>query len=194
MKKSRRLLSVLLALVLVFSVCAVAYATYPQTSTGTVTVLFTHDCSYSDDLGHTWMGYDPDENTLLTGGTANIATLQNCDKSAYLPSTATDPLNGAPSVIDAVLAAQPNYTYNLGWDPSANPGAYIHNVNNQTLDYDYGYDDGIYWASGTGFVIAVQYANSSDVIFYDVYLSNIPLADGMTIYVDLAPYAYTWTD
>jgi hypothetical protein len=197
MKKSRKLLSVLLALVLVFSVCAVAYADYPEDTTGTVTVLFTHDCSENTDGTNYWNGYNVNYNTLYQGGTVNIANLQNCTKT-YIPTGTSDPMNGHPSVLDAIIASQPTYLYDLGWDANpyeGDPGAYVHNVQNTQLESHYTEIGGVHRSWGKGFVVIIEYYDGNNNFvreFPSEYVSNVPLSNGMVIYVDFAEYDYTW--
>lgn len=197
MKNSKRLVSVLLALVLVFSMTAVAFADYPEDTTGTVTVLFTTGCSNNTNGTNYWLGYDATVNTLYTGGTANIANLQNCTKT-YIPTGTTDPMGGHPSVLDAIIASQPSYIYDLAWDGNpyyGDPGAYVHNVNNTTLQSNYTENNGVHRSWGKGFVVIVEYYDENNNYvreFPSEYVSNVPLSDGMVIYVDFADYDYTW--
>ncbi len=197
--KSRKLLSVLLALVLVFSICAVAYATYPQTSTGTVTVRFTTGCSSNTNGTNYWLGYSANANTLLPGGSVDIAVdLANCPKT-YVPTGVTNPMGSTPSVLDAIIASQSSYDYDLGWDSSpyvGDPGAYVHNVEDQELESNYEEGNGVHHSWGTGFVVIIEYTDSTgnvtSRVFPSEYVSNVPVADGMIIYVDLSSYDYTW--
>ena len=199
MKNSKKLVSILLALVLVFSISAVAFAdwTYPQTSTGTVTVMFTTGCSTNNNGTNTWNGYDEDVNYLLDGDDVTIESLNNCSKP-YVPNGVTNPMGNTPSVMDAILASQPNYDFDYDWDysPWSGPqGAYIHNVENQTLASNYTEIGGVHHSWGTGFVVILEYPNGQNdpiMVFPSEYVSNVPLADGMTIYVDLSAYDYTW--
>lgn len=197
MKNTKKLVSILLTLVLVFSMTAVAFADYPEDTSGTVTVLFTHGCSNNTNGTNYWLGYTEENNTLYTGGTANIANLQNCTKT-YIPTGTTDPMNGHPSVLDAIIASQPSYVYSLGWDATpyvGDPGAYVSNVNNTSLVSNYEENGNTHHSWGKGFVVIIEYYDDNDNLvreFPSEYVSNVPLSDDMVIYVDFADYDYTW--
>lgn len=169
----KKLYAIILSLVMMFAFASTAMA-------ADVTVLFTQDCFFADDTGYTWQGYDEEANTLYPGGVVN-----------------TDDLVADPSVFDAIMHFNSDeFPITTGWDDDpvvGEPGAYISNVNNTELLSDYGFEDGIYWSSGTGFVVAIEDA-AGNITFPEVYVNNVPLVDGMVIYVNLTSYAYTWTD
>jgi len=184
----KKLYSLFLAVVMMFAMATTAMA-------ADVTVLFTQNGSFADDEGTYWL-YSEEE--LYPGGTVSIESLTGCAKS-YVPEGVTNPMGDTPSVMDAILAVQPTYKFDLGWgneykDPDTGEvklaGAYISNVNDTALESDYGFnDDGTMWMSGTSFLIGFDYGNG-EVIMSDKYVSNVGLQDGMIIYVDLAPYGY----
>lgn len=200
MKKIKRILSLVLALAMVMAMGITSFAA-ENDANDTVTVLFTKNCSKNTNAGSEWLGYTAANNTLYAGGTVSVASLANCTKS-YIPANTEDPMNGVASVMDAIMAAQPSYVFSTGWDAtpwSGDPGAYINNVQNTNLESNYTEtesedDENILncrsW--GTGFVVIIQDANGNRT-FPTEYVSNIEVEAGMTIYVDLASYDYTWT-
>jgi len=214
MKKilNKKVLSVLLAVMLLAALAAPAFAT----NTGTVTVVFSKDSIYSygdgsssADIYFDWLLYDDfsgdvvfPENTgganiLLPGLSVDLSTIDVTTKS-YVPSGASDPLPGQVSVLDVILKAASinGYTVPVYWDGNpteGTPGAEVVNVNNQTLDYYWGDNyDGTFWAMGQGFYIAVRdaYDSINEPTVLTSYSSNVAAVDGTIIYVDLGMFAY----
>lgn len=205
MKTTRRILSMVLALMMILSLSVTAFAAeipiVKTAPTGTVTVMFTEGLSENGDSGNVWLGVDPDDHVLYTGGTVNLSSLVGAVKK-YIPEGVSDPMDKAASVMDVIMAANSSNTFSTGWDAEpwdGDPGAYINNVNNTELDYNYtettdaNNPNLIHCNShGTGFVVIIKDANGK-ISFPTSYVSNIAPADGMTIYVDLAAYDYNWT-
>lgn len=205
MKNMRKILSLVLAFVMVLSLSVTAFATETPTvetaPTGTVTVMFTEGLSENGDNGNKWLDLDPSEHILYDGGSVTLTSLVGATKS-YIPNGVSDPMNGAASVMDVIMAANAENTFVTGWDAEpweGDPGAYINNVNDTELDYKYTEtrdttDPNLIHCNskGTGFVVIIKYANGK-IDFPTSYVSNIVPADGMTIYVDLAAYNYNWT-
>lgn len=202
MKTTRRAFTLVLALMMIFSLSVTAFAETIKTApTGTVTVMFTKGLSRNTDNGNEWLDIDPEENVLYTGGDVDLSTVVGLTK-AYIPSGTTDPMDGKASVMDVIMAAQPSYDYATGWDATpyvGNPGAYISNVNNTKLESNYtetadANDSNLIHCRswGTGFVVILE-DEDGNISFPSVYVSNIEPTDGMTVYVDLAAYDYSWT-
>ena len=201
MKTTRRILSLLLVLAMVACLSVTAFAASVTTApSGTVTVMFTRGLSRNGDNGNIWLGNNPNASILYAGGTVDLSQLVSFTKS-YIPEGTADPMNGAASVMDAIMAVNPGHNFSTGWDANpwaGNPGAYINNVNNTVLESNYieteDEDDPnlIHCTSeGTGFVVIIKDAQGN-ISFPSVYVSNIVPENGMTIYVDLAAYSYTW--
>lgn len=201
MKTTRRILSLLLVLAMIACLSVTAFAASVTTApSGTVTVMFTRGLSENGDDGNIWLENDPNECILYAGGTVDLSQLVSFTKS-YIPEGTSDPMDGAASVMDAIMAVKPSYDFSTGWDATpwtGAPGAYINNVNNTVLESDYTEtpDENdpnlIHCTSeGTGFVVIIKDANGN-ITFPSVYVSNIVPENGMTIYVDLAAYSYTW--
>lgn len=202
MKTTRRIFTLVLALMMVLSLSVTAFAeSVTSAPTGTVTVMFTSGLSRNTDTGNEWLDEDPDDCVLYTGGTVALSALVGNSKT-YIPTGTTDPMDGKASVMDAIMAANTSNVFVTGWDANpwvGNPGAYISNVNNTTLASNYeetpdAEDSSIIHCHsyGTGFVVILKDANGN-ISFPSVYVSNIEPTNGMTIYVDLADYDYNWT-
>jgi len=107
-------------------------------------------------------------------------------------------MNGHPSVLDAIIASQPTYLYDLGWDAypyAGDPGAYVNNVQNTQIESHYTESGGVHHSWGRGFVVIVEYYDENNNFvreFPSEYVSNVPLSDDMVIYVDFSSYDYTW--
>lgn len=207
-KKFKALFSVFMMLAMVFAFTSVAMAAdnvvNTEGKTGTVTVYFTTGCTYSDDdaegnINYYWVG-DVDNLTLLNDSvgaqTVNIANLNGMVKG--YENGNTNPFGTKVSVMDAIYYLGQNNTdvvdLATGWGPAYKEkpaGAYVENVDNQDLSYEYGYNtDGTMWTTGYGFFITVMGAGETEPSFSDIYLSNVELEDGMTIFVDYTYYDY----
>lgn len=209
-KKFKALFSVFMMLAMVFAFTSVAMAAdnvvNTEGLTGTVTVVFTKNCSESNNDGQRWDGLGEIGDYLIPdvgAQTVNIADLNGMVKGYEKGNT--NPFGSKVSVFDAIYYLGQNnakvVTLETGWgnaytDPETGitkpAGAYVHNVNNQELESDYFEQDGIAYSIGTGFVVAVQKAGEAAPTFSDIYLSNVALESGMTIYVDLGYYDYSW--
>lgn len=208
-KKFKALFSVFMMLAMVFAFTSVAMAAdnvvNTEGLTGTVTVVFTKNCSESNNDGQRWDGLSAGDYLIPGVGaqTVSIADLNGMVKGYELGYG--NPFGSKVSVFDAIYYLGQNnakvVTLETGWsnaytDPETGisplDGAYIRNVNNQELESDYFVEDGIAYSIGTGFVIAVQKAGEAAPTFPSMYLSNVALEDGMTIYVDLGYYDYSW--
>lgn len=191
----RKLLSLALALMMIFAFSATAFAAAPtQTGAESVTVYFTEGNVSGSNSGDTWMGGGQD----LYG--SKVVDIDSFDLTkAYIPDGTTDPMGGAPSVLDAIITAAEALelkTPESGWDAypySGDPGAYLSNVNNTTLISNYWVDgSGVNHATGTGFYVATAPDGSTTPTIPSVYVSNVAVSGGMVIYVDLGNYNYTW--
>lgn len=123
----------------------------------------------------------------------------------YLPPDYTDPLGGAPSVYDAIIAAidQQSWTTEVGWDanPSyGDPGGYISSISipgdgsYPTINnYTYDPDTGLHIAEGYGWVCTVIPDEGSPYDPYQ-YLTLEALEDGMDIEFRYQHYYYEWKD
>jgi len=187
----RKLFATLLILMMLVS----TFASLSASATGgTVTVYFTQGNTQGTNNGEVWLG----TGSNLFGFGATVVEIDEIDLSKdYIPVGETDLLNGEPSVLDAILtAATVRYLdVQTGWDAypwQGDPGAYLSNVNNMTLEAYYDEIDGVNYAWGTGFYVAVAPDSSSTPGFPTEYVSNVAVYDGMVIYVDLGTYSYSW--
>lgn len=211
MRKLKSLLVAIMAFAMVMAMSSVALAADNQVNTqgqtGTVKVYFTTGCTYSDDdtngdINYYWVG-DVDNLTLLNDNvgaqTVNIADLNGMTKG-YEDGN-TNPFGTKVSVFDAIYYQGVKYNGHnkvvdmiTGWGPAygaKKAGAYVENVDNQDLESKYGYNaDGTMWMNGYGFYVAVLRAGETEPTFSDIYLSNVALEDGMTIFVDYSYYDY----
>lgn len=206
MRKLKSLFAVIMAMAMMFAMSSVALAADNKVNTdgqtGTVTVYFTTGCTYSDDdadgvINYYWVG-DVDNLTLLNdqigAQTVNIADLNGMTKGYEAGNT--NPFGTKVSVFDPIyyLGQKNVVTLATGWGPAYAgklAGAYVENVDNQDVNSEYGYNaDGTMWMTGYGFYVAVLGAGETEPTFSDIYLSNVALEDGMTIYVDYSYYDY----
>jgi hypothetical protein len=191
---SKKLLATMLTLIMIVSMFGGLSAS--ATEVDTVTVYFTQGNTEGTNYGESWIGGG--SNLFTFGSTTVEIDLIDLQKT-YIPSGTTDPMGGDPSVLDAIITAAANrnlYDVIAGWDAypwEGDPGAYLSNVNNTTLTSNNWVDeDGINHATGTGFYVTVASDGLTTPSFPTEYVSNVPVYDGMVIYVDLGSYSYTW--
>ncbi len=208
MRKFKGLFAVLMAMAMMLAMSSMAFAADNRVNTdgqtGTVTVYFTRDCSYSYDetdgtIGYDWIG-DVTDPTLLKDSvgaqTVTFAELNGMIKG-YEDGN-TNPFGTKASVMDAIYyLGQQNedvVTLDCGWSPAYDgqeAGAYVHNVDNQELTYDSTPNgDGTYTMTGTGFYVSVLKDGEATPYFPTEYVSNVALEDGMTIFVDFGMFGY----
>lgn len=208
MRKLKSLLVAIMAFAMVMAMSSVAMAAdnvvNTEGQTGTVTVIFTKDCSYSYDetdgtIGYDWLGYNGTSSLLIPSvgaQTVNIADLNGMTKG-YEDGN-TNPFGTKVSVMDAIYyLGQENekvVTLDTGWSPAYDgqeAGSYVHNVDNQQLTYESEPNgDGTWTITGTGFYVSVLKKGADTPYFPTEYVSNVALEDGMTIYVDLGMFGY----
>ena len=211
MRKLKSLLVAIMAFAMVMAMSSVAWAADhykvdTNNQQGTATVIFTRNCSESNNDGQRWYGLSAGEYLINGAQTVTFAELDGMAKS-YVPANTDNYFGNKVSVFDAIYyLGQDNkkvVTLDCGWgdaytDPETGitkpAGAYVNNINNQELESDYFVEDGTAYSIGTGFVVAGQKAGETTPTFSDIYLSNVALEDGMTIYVDLGYYDYSWAD
>ena len=205
-KKNSKILALLLALAMVFvmSVPAFASTENPTVTVSVVTDNFNLDGSYK---GTTANPYEFGNELEITNYEVSIAEVTSNDfKSMYMPADATDPLNGAPSVIDAIITALFNndVDFEYGWDPTNipdlgyYPGAYISNIANDVLvsagnntTYFTG-ENGHVWGRSTGSGWNIAYGTPNNMVKADTYASRIAITDGMHIIIDRSAYDMVW--
>lgn len=194
MKHTRKkILATVLTLIMIVSMFGSLSAAASEVET--VTVYFTQGNTTGNNNGEVWLGGG--SNLFDFGSTTVEIDSINLDK-AYIPSGTTDPMGGVPSVLDAIITAAADRILDIdtGWDAypwEGDPGAYLSNVNNTTLTSNYWVDEnGVHHATGTGFYVAVAPDGVTTPSFPEEYVSNVPVYDGMVIYVDLGSYSYTW--
>ncbi len=214
MRKLKSLLVAIMAFAMVMAMSSVAWAADQykvdtNNQQGTATVIFTRNCSESNNDGQRWDGLSEIGEYLIPGLEKTTVTFDELNGMAqgYVPANTDNYFGNKVSVFDAIYyLGQDNkkvVTLDCGWGDAYTDsetgitkpaGAYVHNVNNQELESDYFVEDGTAYSIGTGFVVAVQKAGETTPTFSDIYLSNVALEDGMTIYVDLGYYDYSWAD
>jgi hypothetical protein len=203
MKNTRKILALVLALILAVSLSVSAFAVGND---GTVTVYITVGNFNTDG---DYIGATPpdvgtaNDNFDIFALVLNIDDIQTAvddgQKEYYLPDPSDDPLDGEASVLDAIISAFLDNNVapsdiTAGWDSApvvGAPGGYISNVAPQELDTyppEVVGNNTIY--SGTGWLGA--YTQSGVIAGTDVYLSTIPLADGMDIVFDVSTYSILW--
>jgi len=147
------------------------------------------------------------DGVTITDVSVNIASLQaaitysNFKHNNYLPAGVADPMNGAPSILDAVCRACRVNNINsmvTGWDSYNSPnGAYVSNLGGydvtNTVTYFKGANNNK-WAKseGSGWQIAYKLSGTSSYTTANVYYSNVALPDGVDIIIDYSPYEMTW--
>ena len=177
MRKLKSLLVAIMAFAMVMAMSSVAWAADQykvdtNNQQGTATVIFTRNCSESNNDGQRWDGLSAGE-YLIPGLEKTTVTFDELNGmvKGYVPANTDNYFGNKVSVFDAIYyLGQDNkkvVTLDCGWGDAYTDsetgitkpsGAYVHNVNNQELESDY-------------FV-----------------------EDGMTIYVDLGYYDYSWAD
>jgi hypothetical protein len=154
------------------------------------------------DTGATVSFYDDTTSTQL--GTTQQVALDDIISKDYLPSGYTDPLNGAPSVYDAIIKAadQLGYDTDVGWDANpayGDPGGYISNIAVGNTSYptinNYTYDPetGLHIADGYGWICKIT-PDGGTQYEPDQYLTLEALEDGMDIEFRYQHYHYEWYD
>ena len=214
MRKLKSLLVAIMAFAMVMAMSSVAlaadqYKVDTNNQQGTATVIFTRNCSESNNDGQRWDGLSEIGEYLIPGLEKTTVTFDELNGmvKGYVPANTDNYFGNKVSVFDAIYyLGQDNkkvVTLDCGWGDAYTDsetgitkpaGAYVNNINNQELESDYFVEDGTAYSIGTGFVVAVQKAGETTPTFSDIYLSNVALEDGMTIYVDLGYYDYSWAD
>ncbi|MGN0722348.1 MAG: hypothetical protein ACI4LZ_10350 [Anaerovoracaceae bacterium] len=213
MKKNlKKVLAVVLALTMVFAMTATAFA---DTNNGYVTVSvmqnsFNLTGSYvGNGTGVAFQDEDGTSYTIVNFQVPISQVEENIEygyKYLYLPEDVDDPMNGEASVLDAIIAALDMNgisDIDAGWDytnvPAWNlyPGGYIHNINSDSRVGNtvttYTDENGKVWnrSYGSGWSIAYS-ENNGTMIVPTQYTSNIALASGMNIIIDISAYDMLW--
>ena len=193
-------LAIVLALVMVFAMATTAFAA----PTGYVSVSVTQDNFNTNGYyagggtpvtvqGKTITNFDVSLSDISTEITRGLKT------NTYLPAGVTDPMGGQSSVLDAIIVAlQQKGITNIttGWSSYTPAGGYISNFGNYPLipnSVTYFNKGGQKWArsTGTGWNIAYQ-PSGGTMTGAASYASNILLADGMDIIIDVSAYDIEW--
>ena len=206
-------LAIVLALVMVFAMTATAFAETTPSGNVTVSVMqnnFDLSGNYVGNGSNVPIGTDEEGNSrYIANFIVPISTVEsniaNGYKYLYLPAETTDPMNGAASVLDAIIAAldlNGVTDFDTGCDPTnlpehgLTPGGYIHNINSDgrvsnTVTYFEG-TNGNKWGRSVGSGWNVAYGTGSALSKANVYTSNIPLTAGMHIVIDISAFDMTW--
>ena len=202
--KQRKLMSKVLVLALAFvMVFAMSSAAFAAPS-GSVSVSVTQNNFNTNGYyagggtpvtvqGKTITNFDVSLSDISTEITRGLKT------NTYLPAGVTDPMGGQSSVLDAIIVAlQRKGITNIttGWSSYTPAGGYISNFGNYPLipnSVTYFNKGGQKWArsTGTGWNIAYQ-PSGGTMTGAASYASNILLADGMDIIIDVSAYDIEW--
>lgn len=201
MKSTKKILSLVCALALVFSLSISAMAVPAQS--GTVSVSITYG-NFNSNGAYTGNGFT-NANFSMDSIPLDISEVQDLVDGGlkglyYLPNGVTDPVGENASVMDAIITA---FLYNgydnisAGWDSySAVNGGYISNVVPQTVTTNpvtyYEGPNGNMWGNATGTGWNVAYTQNGVIQSAPQYASNIQLTDGMEIIFDISPYNMSW--
>lgn len=211
-KQMKKGMAILLALVMVFAMSSIAFA---DTNNGYVTVSvmqnsFNLTGSYvGNGTGVAFQDEDGTSYTIVNFQVPISQVEENIEygyKYLYLPEDVDDPMNGEASVLDAIIAALDMNgisDIDAGWDytnvPAWNlyPGGYIHNINGDSRIGNtvttYTDENGKVWnrSYGSGWSIAYS-ENNGTMTVPTQYTSNIALASGMNIIIDISAYDMLW--
>ncbi len=203
--KQRKLMSKVLVLALAFVMVFAMTATAFAAPSGSVSVSVTQN-NFNTDGYYVGDGGTPVtvQNKTITDYPVSLSAISakiedGLKTNYYLPSNVTDPMNGKSSVLDAIIVAlQDNGITDIqtGWSSYTPAGGYISNFGNYSLQPNqvtYFNKNGEKWArsTGTGWNIAYKQADGT-MIGAAVYASNIEIASGMDIIIDVSPYSIEW--
>lgn len=199
-------LAIVLALVMVFAMTATAFASTETAGTVTISVVqdnFNLEGSYVGGGTPTALG-----SKTVVNYSVPISTIEEYIdpegydfKTVYLPEGMNDPMNGAASVLDAIIVGlylNDVTDIEAGWDTYYNNGGYINNICSKdvtnTVVIDHTDADGTVWykSTGHGWNVAYSTTQGGSMIVPTNYVSNIGLTDGMNIIVDYSRYEMVW--
>ena len=205
-------LAIVLALVMVFAMSASAFAA----DVGKVNISIT---TGNFNLSGDYTGNGSPLTTITHPLTNRSITLEELSDyvglydikgTFYLPAGTADPLPGQASVLDAVLAVLFEEGYDdirTGWssysDPDNGyfPGGYINDFGGTNASNNVTYEnrsDGYIWGRSTGWGWNIAYKPSGEAFRttasdgYTHYMSDIPVASGMDIIIDLSQFNMEW--
>lgn len=213
-RRMKKGLAIVLALVMVFAMTATAFAETP-----TIIKVSVLENSFNTDgtfkaVGSAYNVGDSQTPATIVNYEMTLEELEEAmalygvKSSFYLPSEDDDVLNGAPSIIDAIIVALLNNNVSdldIRWDPtnvpasSLYPGAYIHNINsdvrvgNTVTPYPEA-GEGWYRSVGSGWNVAYRNGSGAWTI-PQMYTSRIGIPSGTTeIIIDLSLFDMIWQD